>query len=126
MVPIFSTTILATPTLNSASIDESSQLLASISRGSDDPDFTHYHIYYSSSAGIDIGDSGTYDGILQSTDGNVLDLGPWTAPIYLVVTEVAYDGEESSGTSEYEIAADGGGGPVGGSSIAAYILLLDD
>lgn len=105
-VVIYSTTLLATPTIGSATIDGSDQLIISITRGSTEPDWAHYHIYYSSTPGIDITDSGTYDGILQSLDGNVIGLGPWTAPLYLIVTEVAYDGEESEGTAEYEIGGD--------------------
>jgi hypothetical protein len=103
-VVIYSTTLLSQPTIGSATIDGSDQLVVSISRGSTEPDWAHYHLYYSSTPGIDITDSGTYDGVLQSVDGNIIDLGPWTAPVYLIATEVEYDGEESDGTLEYEIS----------------------
>jgi hypothetical protein len=109
-VIIYSTTILSAPISLTGSVDGSNVLSVSASRGSTDPDFSHFNFYYSTSPGIDITDPGTYDGILEDADGSTTDAGPHTAPIYIVATEEAYDGEESDPTSEFE--AEGEGAPA--------------
>lgn len=104
-IPIFASTLLSPPTVVSAEIDGSDQLVMTITRGSTEPDWSHYHIYISATGGIDITDPGSYDVMLQSLEGNVVDLGPWTPPLHIVMTEVAYDGEESAASAEFDIEA---------------------
>lgn len=101
-VPIFAT-IVDTPSITSITIGGGGELEIAVARGGSSPDFVHYHLYYSSSPGIDITDSGTYDGFLQFATDNTNDLGPWTAPQYFQLVEVAYDGTESSPTAEYSV-----------------------
>lgn len=124
-IPVYDSSILAAPNIGSASIDGSDQLVVSLTRGSTEPDFTHYNLYYSATPGIDPTNAGTYDGVIQSTDGNVIDLGPWAPPLYLVATEVAFTGDESGGSNEYEIPA-GPAPETPSANCSSFLLLLFD
>ncbi len=119
-IPIFSGTVLATPTIGSASVNESGELTISLSRGSDEPDFIHYHVYISTTPGVT---PSSYEFLIQSVDGNVNDSGPWTPPLYLVPVEVAYDGEESVAGEEYEIEA--APAPGGSTENPGALLILN-
>lgn len=80
------------------------ELSISIARGGSSPDFMRFRVYVSSTPGVS---PTSYDAMIESSDGNILDSGPWSEPLYIVATEVAYDGTESAPSQVLSVGAGG-------------------
>lgn len=87
-------------------------------------DATHINIYLSSTPGIDIGDAGTYDSVIQTAIDELAvmlaDLDP-VAPWYARVTET--DGSsESAPSGQYRASNPGAGGGTAAAAVIGYFI----